>query len=331
MQEKKEYFEWVNIARGIGMILVVVGHACMCEGTLNEFLFRFIYSFHMPLFFFISGFCSNRIFALNSIKEKIAYCEKRAVRLMLPYTSVGIIYILLDQIMGITDLYENGVGGIFVHMLKGDNPNWQLWTLYTMFVCCLICAFLCTKRFVLPIIIAILLQIVYYTPLVNYGFCTITRTVEQYLFYFVAGLLYRKNEKTFHVITKMRKSLQVLAIMCAVAVNGYMINMYDNRATMILTAPLGIIAVIIIANLLQNSHSIIRNNINLVGKYGMDIYILANLCQDVIRLICWQWIRINEWFVLILSTACGIIIPIVISKYLIRRLKYCKLFILGIE
>ena len=53
----KQYYKWVNTARGIGMILVVSGHAISDtllskEDGLGRVLFNFIYSFHMPLFFF---------------------------------------------------------------------------------------------------------------------------------------------------------------------------------------------------------------------------------------------------------------------------------------
>lgn len=41
---------WVDIAKGIGIILVVMGHA-----NCPEIPHGIIYSFHMPLFFFLSG------------------------------------------------------------------------------------------------------------------------------------------------------------------------------------------------------------------------------------------------------------------------------------
>ncbi len=47
--DKREY--WLDIAKSIGIFLVVLGHT-----SINENLKIFIYSFHMPLFFLISGF-----------------------------------------------------------------------------------------------------------------------------------------------------------------------------------------------------------------------------------------------------------------------------------
>ncbi len=47
----------VDIAKGIAILLVVFGHNCIALQSADERgkLFEVIYSFHMPLFFFISG------------------------------------------------------------------------------------------------------------------------------------------------------------------------------------------------------------------------------------------------------------------------------------
>ena len=47
--------QYIDIAKGIGILLVVIGH---CINSLS-FLGKWIWSFHMPLFFVISGLCFN--------------------------------------------------------------------------------------------------------------------------------------------------------------------------------------------------------------------------------------------------------------------------------
>ena len=54
--------EWIDIAKGIGIILVVIGHISQIE-VLNDI----IYSFHMPLFFIISGYLYKRKFYKGKI------------------------------------------------------------------------------------------------------------------------------------------------------------------------------------------------------------------------------------------------------------------------
>ena len=45
----------VDIMRAVGIILVVLGHSEIS----NSFAIRFIYLFHLPLFFVLSGYLYN--------------------------------------------------------------------------------------------------------------------------------------------------------------------------------------------------------------------------------------------------------------------------------
>ena len=50
---------WIDISRGIAILLVVLGHIILLENPDNSHLLNnvqlYIYSFHVPLFFIISG------------------------------------------------------------------------------------------------------------------------------------------------------------------------------------------------------------------------------------------------------------------------------------
>ena len=72
---------YVDIARGIAIILVVIGHGISEYGTGFTALEKVIYSFHMPLFFVISGL----VFRVKDGVTLGAFAKKRAKGLMLPY------------------------------------------------------------------------------------------------------------------------------------------------------------------------------------------------------------------------------------------------------
>ena len=70
---------WIDIVRGIGILLVVLGHL---ETGFPE---RVIYAFHMPLFFFLSGY-------VHKIQNKYgAFLQKRSIHLLVPY----VVFLLL--------------------------------------------------------------------------------------------------------------------------------------------------------------------------------------------------------------------------------------------
>lgn len=51
--KRQDRIEWIDVAKGIGIILVIMGH------TFQLDLVSPIYAFHMPLFFFLSGLLFN--------------------------------------------------------------------------------------------------------------------------------------------------------------------------------------------------------------------------------------------------------------------------------
>lgn len=78
----------------IGIILVVFGHSGFEEPIVMERLLYFhtwVYSFHMPLFFFISGY----LFALTNNDFKCIktdqFLYKKFKRLYIPYLILGLV------------------------------------------------------------------------------------------------------------------------------------------------------------------------------------------------------------------------------------------------
>ena len=68
--------EWIDILRGLAMFLVCYAHMTVTDGINN-----YIYSFHMPLFFLISGLT----FAFNKETRILPYIWKKIKGLVIPY------------------------------------------------------------------------------------------------------------------------------------------------------------------------------------------------------------------------------------------------------
>lgn len=56
----KKYYNELTLLKGIGICLVILGHSFSFTGfdllkdnKLNDYVFKTIYSFHMPLFFIV--------------------------------------------------------------------------------------------------------------------------------------------------------------------------------------------------------------------------------------------------------------------------------------
>ena len=49
-----------DVAKGIGILLIVMGHNYLGYTSWGKQVCRFVYAFHVPLFFFISGWLTNQ-------------------------------------------------------------------------------------------------------------------------------------------------------------------------------------------------------------------------------------------------------------------------------
>lgn len=85
----KQRLDYIDVFRSLGIIAMVMGHI----GFGGKFD-HFIHAFHMPMFFFISGFFYRKRYC--SIGE---YVAKKARSLLIPYISFGLAHYLASLIL----------------------------------------------------------------------------------------------------------------------------------------------------------------------------------------------------------------------------------------
>lgn len=172
-----------DIAKGIGIVLVVIGHYEPADSPAwyVEFV-RFIYGFHMPLFFFIAGFFYDRSTRKESYRS---FVWGKFQRLMVPY------FILSWALVGVKLLFEG--------VMRVDHPvtldtlyqlfylpkaGYFLWFVYALFlVFCIVPFFKAGKRLVLLTILALGLAFWISAPMY---FCL--RPLCMHFIFFVVGM-----------------------------------------------------------------------------------------------------------------------------------------------
>ena len=117
-RQAAERLEYIDIAKGIGIFLVVLGHSI----DRDTFLSNWINSFHMPLFFFLSGLCFNDA----KYTEFMPFLKKRVSTLLLPLLYFCVILTVLSALVHI-DYYtvDNFLDGHFAG---------AMWFIYVLFV-----------------------------------------------------------------------------------------------------------------------------------------------------------------------------------------------------
>lgn len=95
---KKDHNNCITIAKAIGIILMVIGHS-----GCPHVLFKFIYLFHMPLFFFCSGFFYKEITDLGAATF---FLRKRIIGLYLPFVKWSVLFLLLHNVFMFVGIYN---------------------------------------------------------------------------------------------------------------------------------------------------------------------------------------------------------------------------------
>ncbi len=119
-KERTGRLNYLDALKGILIILVVLGHAiqdCYVDDYQSQFLFRFIYSFHMPLFLLISGYLTYKN------KYDIELIHKRAIQLLVPFISWALLSPFLKY-------GEFSLSHFFKAILYPDNGLWYLYNLF---------------------------------------------------------------------------------------------------------------------------------------------------------------------------------------------------------
>ena len=154
----KSRIQWIDNAKAIGIILVIIGHAFRDEMRTNLILYDYIYSaiyfFHMPLFFTVSGFLLEKGFYRN--ESKLRMISKKIKTLFVPFVSYTLIIYFVFKIASliptIGNILSKGKGDInlfrylFLSFL-GDNPySFHLWFLISLFIVEVISILLRTQK-----------------------------------------------------------------------------------------------------------------------------------------------------------------------------------------
>lgn len=205
----------ISFLQAFGIILVVVGHAF--NGHEYEVsLHRWIYTFHMPLFMFISGYLlkysneqKHKTLQEISRQEKYSFLRKKAIRLLVPYIVISSLAVYPKYLLNSYAIHPVEFSfDAYLHMLvyPFENviiPFWFLPTLFFIFVLTICGAatihLINANRKYLPQIILLLLLILHlFNPAENVKLLNAERVVYD-SFYF--GLGYYWRMKRFETMT----------------------------------------------------------------------------------------------------------------------------------
>lgn len=324
---KKQYFNEINIARGILLLFVLIGHSLPDVQTgfvtpASEWIYKFIYSFHMGGFFILAGFvgagklCTDKADTYSEIVRK-------AKRLMVPYLFYSGVTLILKEIFSAYANRPFDLTNAWKILLLGSNPNGGLWYIWTLFVISVM--FLLINRITRKPLVYLCVGFLLYA--INLIFPdTPVHYITAFSVYYTIGIFLNRNYEKIKPILYNKMSI-IGAVIC-VTVLCFLVTYV--KTIYLVTCLLAIFPVLIIScQIAKNQESKTYRMLDEYGHYSYDIYLISYYVQVSIRVICFRILDMPYWGVVAMMFIFGATIPYFICKYIIRRIPVANKIMLG--
>lgn len=315
-----EYNKKINYLRGLGISLVVLGHS-FPTGDFNgnsifSYIHKFIYSFHMPLFFWISGVCSIGIYKVIKENKYKEFYIKKLSKLIIPYFAIVLlatpIKLILNKFSQRPIVLRDLVKNILFYPVEG--PVIYMWYVYTLFIIFAILPILLkiNKRIALPILIFLNIT----SPNIT-GFMCIS-TVCRNLIYFYLGLI------SVNYLDRYKLKIGVNLILLIILIG---VNLLPQYPVYIFTT--SIVGIVLCVNIVEYLDKFNRVNIlDYLGKMSYDIYLFSWFFMTGFRVIFYQVLKFNYGSTILILFISGFL-PIILSKLIIRKNRVLSKLFLG--
>lgn len=278
MQKLKVRTEFIDVYRGIGIFLMIA-----CHVYFGYAFDKFVHAFHMPMFFFVSGFFFRFSDTKNFLKKKIK-------TLIIPYIIFGSFNIYIYSLLK-GKFYYNAFEHLFWINTEGLMDVGAVWFLTSLFWASII--YLIINKLVMPrsmihlivVVLAILGNLSYQLSSIRLPW-SLESAFVAVGFIHLGNIFYKKKDNT--IINRIFKlsffELLILTVITCylIYINGY-INMrtgqYANISLFWINALLSIIIV-------WNTSKFFVYTFNKKGRLGKFIYFIKIMGRDSITFLC---------------------------------------------
>ncbi len=314
--------EWLSILQGWSMLLVVIGHVVLTDDMydpqypISSYLYNVIYSFHMPLFIFISGW----LLYYTSIARSRSYKEvilSKLKRLLIPFyfftcLTVLIKIILVQFVKRQVDINEL----INTFVLYSSNPLKELWFIVVLFVMMIGYPLytVMVKTLWGEILMLVLGVLIFFFCPTDIHILFFHKLIYLF-FFFLLGIIVAHHRLIERFNLPIAGSIAfflfvILNILNIFNTEHYVLINFINSFTGIFFS---VSLCLFLAKWLPSSFSSFRD-------YTFQIYLIGMFPQMALRVL---YLRSDlehiYWLLFFTSIILGLYIPVIISKYLKRH------------
>jgi fucose 4-O-acetylase-like acetyltransferase len=330
---------WIDYAKGLGIVLVVMGHAlrgelAAAQGNdlfLAQQIDAWIYAFHMPLFFFLSGLFARSL----RTKTPQEFLNNRWAILIHPYLLWSLIIHGIRSIAGLSDQAWPAFIGNFWKV--AHTPIGIFWFLYVL---CLISSFYyfffpnswaSDSKFPWFLIAGAIVSYGAYTAFGDAIAWEPLRLTLAFFPYFCLGSLCQERPRILSGLMASRsRRWQIALLGLGLVMIGTLSNLWrpEFGAPNLLLASFGILATIAIAQEVATWNFIgskPQQLLRLLGQQSLQIYVLHTLVSSLTVKLLSKVLPSYFWLDVAIGTIAGLVISTAIAQ-LCQRMNWNSLF-----
>lgn len=325
----KERIEWIDTARGLGLMLVFLGH------LRPPYLATWIYTCHMPLFFFLSGL----VFSMHPLKT---FLKKKFLRLVVPYFCLGaVIYAFYACVYAYEHRGVEEFRNMFINLLE-QRAFWTIWFLAALFIGDIILWMemkLCNEKALVALIPSCMVMIgafiFYRTGGSTLPWCMDVACVAQ--FFILLGYIFKQNynrftlpRKTKVLLAPVLLAINIIVGFLCIRVSGEQLDMsvgnYGNEFLTLISALAGIGFIVILCQLVSNRffRYLGRNTMVFFGWHSRIIIVACGMAYGALGIFTRE--SLLSEFLYCLTTLIIILIVLYPTTELLKRSKVGHLF-----
>jgi fucose 4-O-acetylase-like acetyltransferase len=316
----KHHIPEIAALSSFAILLVVFGHARISNNAVHNPGFylsirEIIYSFHMHLFMFVSGY----LFFYTNMHKKPAFKEilhKKIVRLLLPYllllSLVFIFRFLGSQLQPIQSTQTLQRFNYFLTLIHPDfmviDYYWFLLALFVIFCFSILLLFVIkTESAIMYALLTGVLLTLHYFPLNVRLFC-LSRVSEFAVFFWFGGLFLLYE----NYMRKPHSSLMILIL-------SVLMVLMQNTDVAILSVPKAIAGILLMYYLAIAYTKADCHFLKMVSGYTFQIYLLSWFFHKGAEVVAHRFFGYGFYIVFPISFLGGLIGPIMIAKLIQRK------------
>lgn len=324
---------YLDIAKGFAILFVIIGHCKYSPSIVNGWL----YSFHMPLFYILSGLTFN----VDHYKDFKSFFIKKVKSLLIPYYLLCIMLLILTSIIfpeNNFNTFFEGLKSIFIAN-RLHKYYFSMWFVPSLFFSEIALYFIIKKiknKYMLGVISIVLTGIGYITFKYIRGFYYSIDTVPIALSFLILG--YILKVVFAQAQCNLRSFITMLISFIVSVISGFVnMNLYDsfvgiyfgeilNPVLFYISALSGSIFILLVSLFIKKNFILEYAGKNSLVFYAFQNSLALPICNILIEKLSHKIELLSNCYIALLVS---LIISYIILAFLSEFIKYITPFVIG--